>query len=232
MSPSITKWLGRILISLLVLALGASGYGLYRLDAERKILHQEVDSLNNRTALLQKKISEQKALTEAMRRAKQEVESQARDLAFHLAKLEKKNTELENAIADHEKKMTAMRTSCEETITSHKERYESLQTAFEKLRDESNSIIREKNQQITQVSNERDALDASLKQETFQRKRCVDHNSRFAVLTEELVKRYENKGVLSSVGQIEPFTQLKKVEIEKICQEYRDRIDENALPKK
>jgi len=232
MSPSTTKWLGRIFISLLVLALAASGYGLYRLDTERKILHQEVDSLNNRTALLQKKISEQKSLIDTMRRATQEIESRARDTAFKLENMEKEKNKLEGEVAAHEKKMTEMRTTCEESIASHKERVESLQTAYENLKEESNRIIKEKNQQITLVTNEKDSLDASLKQESFQRKRCVEHNSRFAVLTDELVKRYENKGVLSSVGQIEPFTQLKKVEIEKICQEYRDRIDENTLPKK
>lgn len=232
MSPSTTKWLGRIFISLLVLALAASGYGLYRRDTERKILHQEVDSLNNRTALLQKKISEQKSLIDTMRRATQEIESRARDTAFKLENMEKEKNKLEGEVAAHEKKMTEMRTSCEESIASHKERVESLQIAYENLKEESNRIIKEKNQQITLVTNEKDSLDASLKQETFQRKRCVEHNNRFAILTDELVKRYENKGVLSSVGQIEPFTQLKKVEIEKICQEYRDRIDENTLPKK
>ncbi len=196
------------------------------------MLRKDVASLTSRTELLQKKINEQKAQADAMRRATQELESRAREAAFNLSNLEKEKKQLESAVADHEKKMTEMRTSFEETIAGHEERFASLRTAYDNLVDESNRIIKEKNQQITVATNERDSLDASLKQESFQHKRCREHNSRFAVLTDELVKQYENKGVLGSIGQIEPFTQLKKVEIEKICQEYRDKIDENTLPKK
>ncbi len=226
-----TKRLVQILAALLVLVLAISGYGLYRLDAERKTLRKEVASLNNRTELLLKKYNEQKAMTDSMRRATQEIESRARDAAMSLANMEKEKKQLESAAADHEKKMTEMRNSYEEAIAGHKEHFDSLRTSYDNLKDESNRIIKEKNEQITLITNERASLDASLKQESFQNKRCREHNGRFAALTDELVKRYENKGVLSSVGQLEPFTQLKKVEIEKICQEYRDKIDENTLPK-
>ena len=231
MSSSTKQWLGRISITLLLLALAAGGYGLFRLHAERKMLRNEVASLNTRTALMQKKFNEQKAITDSMRRTTQEIESRARDTETTLSNLEKEKIQLESAVAAHEKKMGELRNSYEENLSTQKERLDSLQTSHENLKEESNRIIKGKNQQVTVLTNERESLDASLKQESFQHKRCREHNNRFAVLTEELVKQYENKGVLSSVGQIEPFTQFKKVEIEKICQEYRDKIDENTLPK-
>jgi chromosome segregation ATPase len=232
MSPITQKWLGRTLVASLVLGLIASAYGLYRLDTERKALHKEVESLTNRSELLQKKYNEQKAMTDTMRRTAQEIESRVRATSSNIAKLEKEKQQLETATAEHEKKFNEMRAACEETIANHEKRYAGLQTSNEQLREESTRIITEKNQHIGQLTHERDTLDASLKQESFQRKRCVEHNARFAQLAEELVKQYENKGILGTLGQIEPFTQLKKVELEKMCQEYRDKIDDNTLPKK
>ena len=229
MSSTTTKWLGRIFIAVLLLGLAGSGYGLYRLDTERKALRQEITSLNNRNALLQKKYNEQKAVTETVRREKQEVESKARDTEFQLAKREEEYKKLETTIASHEQELTEMRGSYEGTIAAHKERFDSLRSSYDNLREESNRIILEKNQQITALTGEKESLDASLKQESFQNKRCREHNGRFATLTEELIKLYENKGLIKSMGQIEPFTQLKKVEIEKICQEYKDKIDESTL---
>lgn len=232
MSPTTKKWLGRILASLCILGFAACGYGLYRLDGERKTLAKEVESLANRSDLLQKKYSEQKAMIETMRRAAQEIESRARAAAADLASLDKEKQKLEAAAAEHEKQLTEMRAAFEENIASHEKRYAGLQSSHEQLREESTRIITEKNHLIGQLTHERDTLDASLKQETFQRKRCGEHNARFAQLSEELVKQYENKGILGTLGQIEPFTQLKKVELEKMCQEYRDKIDDNTLPKK
>ena len=227
--PSTKKWLSRILASLLVLAFAASGYGLYRLDEERKALRKEVESLTSRSELLLKKYNEQKAMTDTMRRAMQEVESRARAAVAKVAALEEEKGTLESNLADLEAKMTSLRDSCKEAIASHEERFDALRATFDQLREESNRIILEKNQHINAVTHERDTLDSNLKQETFQHKRCREHNARFAQLAEELVKQYEAKGILGALGQLEPFTQLKKVELEKMCQLYRDKIDDNTL---
>lgn len=232
MSPTTKKWLGGTLVALLVLGSIASAYGLYRLDTERQALRKEVASLTNRSELLQKKYNEQKAMADTMRRSAQEIESRARAASVNVANLEREKQQLEATLAEHEKQLGEMRAACMETIAGHEKRYDALQIASQQLREESTRIITEKNQLIGQLTHERDTLDASLKQETFQRKRCVEHNARFAQLGEELVKQYENKGILGTLGQIEPFTQLKKVELEKMCQEYRDKIDDNTLPKK
>ena len=227
MNSSTKTWISRVFMTLLVISLLACGYGLYHFDTERKNLKTEVAALNNRAALLEKKYGEQKAMTEAMLRAKQAVESQARDAEFKLSEQEKRNGELETALAESAEKIARINTSYEETIKTQKERFASLRDSYDKLREESNTIIRKKNQEITRLTHERDALSASLNQETFQHKRCREHNSRLAVLTDELVEQYRNKGFLG--GTPEPFTQLKKVEMEKICQEYRDRIDDETL---
>ncbi len=232
MNERTKKWLGRIVVTMLCIALASSGYGLYRLDTERKQLYKEIESLTSRTELLQKKYLEQKAVAEAMRKATMEVESRLRVANSKLAQTEQEEEKLKAAIKAGEEKLVAMRGALEETTTQHRQQLASAQSAMENLREESNRLIREKNEQISSLTGERDRMDASLKQETFQNKRCREHNGRFARLSEELIQQYENKGVLKSLGEIEPFTKLKKIEIEKMCQEYRDKVDENTLPKK
>jgi chromosome segregation ATPase len=41
----------------------------------------------------------------------------------------------------------------------------------------------------------------------------------------DLLGKYENKGLWSTVAQVEPFTGLKRVEIENLREEYRDKLD-------
>lgn len=221
------KWVGRIFTMLLFISLIACGYFLYSLDNERKGLHADVASLSNRAGLLQKKYEDQKALTEAMLRAKQAVESRARDAEFKITELEKEKNGIKDVAAKHEKKISELRASYDEAIAAQKQQYTALRNSFDKLREESQTIIKEKNQSITVLTNERDSLDASLKQESFQNKRCREHNTELVVLTDELVGKIQNKGFFGGVN--EPFTQLKKVEVEKICQEYRDKIDKGTL---
>lgn len=232
MNQETKKWLARIGVATLCLGLATSGYGLYRLDTERKQLYKEIESLTSRTELLQKKYMEQKAVAEAMRKATMEVESRLRAANSKLAQAEQDEEKLQAAIKAGEEKLAELQGAMKEATTQHQQQIVAVQSALENLREESNRIIREKNEQITTLTGERDRFNASLQQETFQNKRCREHNGRFAKLSEELVHQYENKGVLKSLGEIEPFTQLKKVELEKMCQEYRDKIDENTLPKK
>lgn len=232
MNQGTKKWLARISVGILCLGLATSGYGLYRLDSERKQLYKEIESLTSRTELLQKKYMEQKAVAEAMRKASMEVESRLRTANSKLAQAEQEEEKLKATIKAGEEKLAELQGTMEEATTQYQQQIVAAQSALENLREESNRIIREKNEQITSLNADRDRINASLLQETHQNKRCREHNARFAQLSEELVHQYENKGVLKSLGEIEPFTQLKKVELEKMCQEYRDKIDENTLPKK
>jgi hypothetical protein len=44
--------------------------------------------------------------------------------------------------------------------------------------------------------------------------------------------KYKAKGVLQAMRQAEPFTQLEKVKMENLLQEYRDKADANSIPVK
>lgn len=58
---------------------------------------------------------------------------------------------------------------------------------------------------------------------------CSERNSRMYRLGNELLDRYEEKGCFSSLLQGEPFTGLKRAQIEKMVEEEREKLDENKL---
>lgn len=58
---------------------------------------------------------------------------------------------------------------------------------------------------------------------------CSERNGRMYKLGNELIDRYESKGCLASALQAEPFTGLKRAQIEKMAEEDRERLDKEQL---
>lgn len=204
----------------IVLALG-SMYGVYSLFSQRNALSGEVAELNVKVVQLKNKYAEQKAMAEAMLRAKQAAESGNR-LAESLKQ--------ENEKLQEEKRKAAVAAANQEAqIGEMKDRFAQQRSAFDKLKGESSQTIQEKNQKIAVLTKDRDSLKVSLTQETAQHGRCKKNNAELAAISTEVVKKYKNKGVLGSMVSSEPLTQIKKVEHEKLCQEYLDTIDKNTM---
>lgn len=211
----------RIGAGVAVLLVLGGAYGLFSLYSQRNALNREVAELNNMVVQLKNKYAEQKSMAEAMLRAKQAADSGSREaerLKLENEKLQEEKQRGEQALARQEGQMTEL-----------KDRFAQQRSAFDKLKEESNQSILEKKQKITELTSERDALKASLNQETGQHARCKKNNAELAALSTEVVKKYKNKGVLGSIVKGEPLTQLKKVEHEKLCQEYLDTIDKDTL---
>lgn len=60
---------------------------------------------------------------------------------------------------------------------------------------------------------------------------CEDKNKRLYVIGRELMVRFEQKSCNEILAQREPFTGLKRVEVENLLEEYRDKLDEQRLIK-
>ncbi len=95
------------------------------------------------------------------------------------------------------------------------------------------TALDQKQRQTFQTLQEREK---ELKQLTADSQRkydqCAEHNARLYMIADELIHKYENKGVVSSLLEKEPFTQIKKVELEKLVQDYKDKIDQQKLKTK
>ncbi|TAK82230.1 MAG: hypothetical protein EPO12_07110 [Aquabacterium sp.] len=73
-------------------------------------------------------------------------------------------------------------------------------------------------------------LDASHKAQSASLASCVQHNVRLYQLGSELLTRWENKGLSEVLAQNEPFAQLKRVELENLADDYRDKLARERQP--
>ncbi len=62
--------------------------------------------------------------------------------------------------------------------------------------------------------------------------RAAEHNARLYAIGNELIRKYESKGVMTTLLEKEPFTQIKKVELEKLSKDYKEKIDRQKLGSK
>lgn len=72
-------------------------------------------------------------------------------------------------------------------------------------------------------------LSAGLQQKTQGLATCEAKNEKLHGYGTELLDRYEKKGCGDAMLQGEPFTQLKRVEIENLVEDYREKLDEQKL---
>lgn len=76
------------------------------------------------------------------------------------------------------------------------------------------------------VESERGKLKGEVAVKERELKTCIDRNAGFYNLNVEVLDRMENRGFWSSVAEREPFTKLKRVELENLIDDYRYRAEE------
>ncbi|ODU50836.1 MAG: hypothetical protein ABS92_01720 [Thiobacillus sp. SCN 63-374] len=58
---------------------------------------------------------------------------------------------------------------------------------------------------------------------------CREHNTRLYTLGRELSVKYRDKSCQDALAQAEPFTGLKKIEVENLMETWRDQLDRDKL---
>ncbi|MCU0840776.1 MAG: hypothetical protein MUC79_03525 [Thiobacillaceae bacterium] len=182
---------------------------------------------------------------EMLRRAQQQLQ-QAQG---QLASLEQENKRLAGALEDKGKAADAAagraarlarelkaETRQRETLAKELELVRKDLAALNERWTESRKDLDETRQQLattaatlrqTQADRER-LQDARVRNER-QIALCEDKNGKLYQLGRDLMTRYESKGFDDVLKQREPFTGLKRVEVENLLEEYRDRLDEQRI---
>lgn len=143
---------------------------------------------------------------------KAEVQQQADALKKQVEQLTKELALVKTAAGDTQQKMAEKFNG---TIEQWKQHDEKINEQLALLRAQ----LKEQAQQRAQVEDK-------LKVQTDNFALCYGNNKQLLALNNELLSRYQNKGVLDAVSQKEPFTGRKQVEIENLVQDYRYRIDD------
>jgi len=82
---------------------------------------------------------------------------------------------------------------------------------------------------LRDVEADRDSAKSQLAAQEREFKTCVDRNAALYNLNAEVLDRMENRGFWSSIAEREPFTKLKRVELENLIDDYKYRADELKL---
>ena len=225
----------RLFFSALLIIFGTAvylGYSLYHVTGERNILNARLDNTNNKFKLLQKKYIRQKSENSVLQRNKLSLKAQLRraDNALKKVEQEKKilDSEMEIIESKHLKKIAAFK----KQIKKFKTRIVKLKENRDLYRvrlAETVLTVKERNQTIADLQADKAELGASLLETEFSLKRCKKHNADLCKISEDLVSVYHSKGLGKTLLQTEPFTQIKKVKLEQMVQEYLDKIDTHNL---
>lgn len=216
----------RVILALVLLAAGVGagyGYGRHLLSLEVKAHQENVAEFDKKIAGLQKKYTDE-------RDQKARVESQNRAALAELEKLKQAGgqvVELAKGLEAKVKELEAKNVELTQALTQAR----GAVTAMENKAAEIAAVARERGEEIKKLNGEKQALDATLKGTEAKLGQCEAHNARLAILGTELVEKYEKKGLVTTLFQNEPFTQVKKVEMENLAAEYREQIDKEKLKK-
>jgi chromosome segregation ATPase len=227
-----------IVLGLVVAGLAALGYGYTSLRSERNALLARASELENRIVLLDKKYSEKRALEQQLTRARAQVEGQVRGLQGELEKLRReKELLLEEKTETEEdlEKMRARAASLEASVKALAEKAERLTAGAEAAEKLHAKALKDQQQELERVLAEKKKTEAELQsalrvtQEKLER--SESNNAKLVIIAQELVEKYKNKGITAPFLQAEPFTQIGKVEMENLVEEYKERIESEKLKK-
>ncbi len=135
--------------------------------------------------------------------------------------LQAENAKLKSEVDELNRKLGSQKKSSEAALAKSREGNAAL-----------SEDLRKAGQDLRQTAAEKTQLQATVVDQAQLIETCEANNVKMLQINRELLVDYEKKGFLDAMLQREPLTQLKRVEIENIVQEYQDRIDRSEFRKK
>jgi chromosome segregation ATPase len=205
---------------------------IVKLENANLSLTEDIGKTEEKSKALNRKYSEEKAKNSVLQRAKLTADSQLRELN---SKLEAQGKE-EKAACDeqeaHAREMKKNAEACKAELSELTKEIAKLKgqsgDLAAKLR-ESDEALKKKEKELEGRQGEIQNLKAQVKAATEKAEQAVSHNKQLSVLSEELLAEFDDRNVFQSLLKKEPFTQQKRVRLERMIQEYLDRIEKDTL---
>ncbi|HET7831558.1 MAG TPA: hypothetical protein VFK88_01195 [Gallionella sp.] len=163
------------------------------------------------------------------------VQKEKAALADQVAELDKKSTEqtqqiagLRRQAAAASKKMEATVSALEQQLSESNKQLAEMSGKYQESDKKLQQVTRlqaETSQSLRQAQQQNKQLDADVAHQLGERKICEQKNTKLYQLSVELMEKYKSKTAMDAMRQAEPFTQLERVRVENLLQEYRDRAD-------
>jgi chromosome segregation ATPase len=145
-----------------------------------------------------------------------------------LAEITKERDALKTARASADRRL---QTSESEVARAARER-ETAEGETEKLKERMAELVakfRETANTLRDVESERATFKQSLTEQGTALTSCKAKNEALFKLNDEVLTRLENQGVLSRMASAEPFTKIKRVQLQNLVDEYRYQAEEQRV---
>jgi len=202
------RWLNGASVALICALAATAGAQQARDDGGAARLQAMVSQLTNEKTQLQAENKDAKAKLDAANADLKKVRDQNADLQKRLSQNEAALTQ-----------STAANTRSADQAAQQRARMDELVKQF-----------RETIENLRQTELERNQLKTTLAARESVLNQCVANNDKLFATGNEILDRYENKGCFSSVREKEPFTQVKRVQLQNLVDEYRWKLEDQKLP--
>jgi chromosome segregation ATPase len=114
-------------------------------------------------------------------------------------------------------------------VAGERERAEADLTQLKERTNELVAKFRETVAALREVEADRGNLRQQLETRSVDLKSCVDRNAQLYTMNDEILDRLEGQGVFSSLARAEPFTRIKRTQLENLADDYRARAEDAKL---
>lgn len=212
MQSPYTRWLALFLLALMALPVMAADKDKAAKQQERR-MRQMMQQVQAEKEQLQTQFEQEKAML------KQEAEAE-----------QAKSNELKSSVASANRRNSQL-TSELETLRKEKADAQSHHQALQAKLEDMQQQLANAQDMIRKGETERSNMQGVIVKKQQQLNASREKNDKLYDFGLQLIKIYEKPSLYQKVMRDELFTQLKRVEIENILQDYKDKIDEAKLDK-
>lgn len=198
------------------------GVGQTQVNKEQQICKDKIKEKDKKIAFIQRKMSEEK--TEATGMLEQKCRDDANKLQAALLIEKKKTGTLSGQVG-----------TLTEQVQKLDVRIKAAEETTAKTKHELQEVLRNNkdlDRDLKKSASEKQALQADLKRTTRELVTCSSNNAELALIAEELVKKYKDKGLGAVLLEKEPLTQVRKVELDQLTSQYQEEIEQKKITKK
>jgi chromosome segregation ATPase len=196
-------------------------YGHIMLGRQEQVHQNKVNELNKKVAMLGKKASDE-------REALSGAEGRNRSLQAELDRLRKENGQQ----AEDMKKLQSDGQLLEAKLKAMTDEASQMKAARDEVSAQLAQLLqaaRNLEGQAKLLAAGKQTLENSLIKVNQELDTCRSHNARLCLIADEMLTKHKSGGVVGGMVRNEPLTQIGKVELERLMQEYRDKIDQEKV---
>jgi chromosome segregation ATPase len=177
--------------------------------------------------------------------ASAQLAAQLQQLASERTALQTENAKVKAELAEVKKQLEALKQSRSRDVTRQQQDLasrqaiarstadvERLQAEQARERERTQELVnrfRETANTLKDVETDRNAARRELAQRDGELKSCVEKNTALFALNEEVLGKLEDQGFWSNLASHEPFTRIKRNQLENLADSYRGRAVDQKL---